>query len=176
MTVLAVAVGLLAVLTLLNLFVLLGVVRRLRTMAASAGEEVPEELPAIGAPVGEFRVTSTTGAVLTAADVSSGRSVVLLLSPSCTPCQGTASKLAKNRDELPERLFVLLNSEPGDPDLPAMLVTLDGVATIAVYDGTAGVEDAFGSSGYPTAVRIEDGIIAAASYKYADVLPDRVPA
>lgn len=175
MTLLAVAVGLLAVLTLLNLFVLLGVVRRLRTMAAADHDAQPELLPTLGAPVGAFSVTSTDGVAVTDADLASGRSVVLLLSPSCLPCQGTATSLAGRRD-LPERLFVLLRSDSDDPELVAMLATLHGVGTVATYDDAAGIEDAFGSRGFPTAMSIEDGIIVAASYKYADVLPDRVPA
>jgi hypothetical protein len=173
MATLAVVVGLLTVLTLLNLFVLLGVIRRLRTMAAATADPMPEILPTIGARVGSFALTSTDGAAVTDADLAGGQSVVLLMSPSCTPCQDTATRLAEHRDELPDRTLILLRAEPDDPDLDSMLATLAGVGTIATFDDAAGLEDVFGSRGYPTAMRIEDGVIAAASHKYAEVLPDR---
>jgi hypothetical protein len=172
----AVAVGLLAVLTLLNLFILLGVIRRLRTMAATSEQDAQPELPTVGATVGAFAVTAIDGTAVTEADLASGESMVLMMSPSCQPCKETAAKLAKDRAGLPERTFVLLRAEPDEPELDAMLTKLAGIGTIATFDGTAGVEDAFGSRGYPTAARIKDGVVVASSIKYADILPDRVPA
>ncbi|GAA1693374.1 TlpA family protein disulfide reductase [Fodinicola feengrottensis] len=176
MAAMAVAVGLLAVLTLLNLFILLGVVRRLRTMASDKENEAQPELPAVGATVGAFAVTSVDGTAVTEADLSSGESLVLMMSPSCQPCKETAAKLEKDRADLPERTFILLRAEPDEPELDTMLTKLAGIGTIAAFDGTAGVEDAFGSRGYPTAARIKDGVVVASSIKYADVLPDHVPA
>lgn len=176
MAVLAVVVALSTILTLLNLLILLGVIRRLRTMATSGQENQPELLPTLGTRVGAFTAVSTAGVAVTEADLASGSSTVLLLSPGCMPCQGTAAKLAKDRATLPQRLVVLLRAQPVGPDLDAMLETLAGVGTVATYEGDAGVEEAFGSKGFPTAMRIEDGIVVDASYKYAEVLPDRVPA
>jgi hypothetical protein len=49
------------------------------------------------------------------------------------------------------------------------------VATVASFGDGAGIEAAFGSSGYPTALRVENGVVAA-SHSYAEVLPGRVPA
>jgi hypothetical protein len=176
MAALAVAVGLLTVLTLLNLFILLGVVRRLRTMAKDQEAASQPDLPEIGAPVGAFAVTATDGTVITEADLASGESMVLMLSPSCKPCKETAAKLAEDRTGLPERTYVLLRADEDEPGLADMLTLLTGVGTIARYDGTAGVELAFGSKAYPTTARVADGIVVAASTQYAEVLPTRVPA
>lgn len=176
MTALAVAVGLLAVLTLLNLFILLGVIRRLRTMAASAAEPSAEGVPAPGTAVGAFSLTDTDGHTVTEADVATGQSLVLMLSPSCGPCKTTVDKLAAERGTLPDRTFVFLRADFEDPELPDILAKLAGVGTIIEFGGQDGIEDALSSRGYPTALLIEDGVIAAASYKYAEVLPDRVSA
>lgn len=176
MAALAVAVGLLAVLTLLNLFILLGVVRRLRTMAKDQEEAARPDLPEIGAPVGAFTVTTTTGTTVTEADLSSGESVVLMMTTGCGPCKETAARLAESRAGLPERTYILLRAEADDPALAEVLPELAGVGTIALYDATAGVEEAFDSKAYPTAMRVIDGHVAAASNKYEEVLPERVPA
>jgi hypothetical protein len=141
----------------------------------TADQEGPgPTLPAVGSTVGAFAITSTDGAAVTEADLANGESLVVMMSPSCEACKDTAAKLAKRRAELPERTFLLLRSDPNDPDLPAVLRKLAGVGTIAVFDGLAGVEDAFGSRGFPTTVRVRDGVVAAASIKYAEVLPDHV--
>ncbi|WP_163506003.1 TlpA family protein disulfide reductase [Fodinicola acaciae] len=176
MAALAVAVGLLTVLTLLNLLILLGVVRRLRTMAAEKEKESQADLPVAGATVGAFAVTAADGTAITEADLSSGEALVLMLSPTCQPCKETAASLQKDRGALPERTFILLRGEPDEPELRPMLSALAGIGTIAAFDGTAGVETALGSRSYPTAAWVKDGVIVEAAVKYADVLPDRVPA
>jgi cytochrome oxidase Cu insertion factor (SCO1/SenC/PrrC family) len=175
MTALAVAVGLLALLTLFNLFVLLGVIRRLRTIAASTGDPLADVLPAVGRAVGPFSLTSADGTTVTEADVAHGQSVVLVLSSGCSPCQATAAALAGRRTGLPARTFVFVQDD-GDPKGPAMLANLAGVGTLATFGAEAGIEAAFGVGGYPTALLVEDGAIAAASTEYADVVPDRVSA
>jgi len=177
MTLLAVAVGLLAVLTALNLLILLGVVRRLRTINASSGYNPPSEiLPPVGTRVGEFTVTAVDGTSVSQADLATGSSLVVMLSPGCTPCQDTAANLAKQRDQLPERTYVLVRTELDEPDLEAMLATLAGVGTVATFSGGDGVEQAFGGRGYPTGILVEDGAVKAASFTYTDVLPATVPA
>jgi hypothetical protein len=169
MTALAVAVGLLAVLTLLNLFILLGVIRRLRTMAAA--DVLPEVLPAPGTPVGPFAVTATDGTAVTDADVATGESLVLLLSLSCAPCQKTADKLVEGATALPARTIILLRREFEEEDPENMIERLSPVGTVVTFGGEEGVEGAFGSRGYPTALRINDGVIVSASNEYAEVLP-----
>jgi hypothetical protein len=173
MTALAVAVGLLAVLTLLNLFILLGVIRRLRTMSAT--EALPEVLPATGTPVGPFSLTATDGTAVSDTDVATGESLVLLLSLSCTPCQETANKLVEGATALPAQTIILLRREFEEEDPENMVERLSSVGTVATFSGDDGVEGAFGSRGYPTALRINDGVIVAASYEYAEVLPQTAP-
>jgi len=176
MTGLTVAVVLIAVLTLFNLFVLLGVIRRLRTMTAAENEPLPGTLPEVGRRVGPFALTSVDGGTVTEADLADGQSVVLLLSSTCLPCQGTAVQLAKNPAELPQRTYVFLRGDDNDAERDNMLETLAGVGTIATFDDVGGIGVAFGANGYPTALLVEDGVVAAASFKYAEVLPDRVSA
>ena len=177
MTLLAVAVGLLAVLTALNLFILLGVVRRLRTMPAAGGTTAPPEvLPPTGARIGAFALTTTDGTVVTEADVAIGTSLVVMLSPSCSPCQDSADKLAAQRDLLPANTLVLIRTEMDEPDLDAMLAKLAGVGKVATFSGGDGIEDAFSSRGYPAGIVVRDGIVQASSFTYTDLLPQAVPA
>ena len=176
MTLLAVAVGLLAVLTALNLFILLGVVRRLRTMPASTGATPPPDvLPPAGTRIGPFNLTAVDGRTVTEADLATGTSLVVLLSPSCSPCQDTAHKLASQRDILPASTFVLIRTELDEPDLDAMLATLEGVGTVATFHGGDGIQEAFTSRGYPAGILVRDGVVEASSFTYyTDLLPEAV--
>jgi hypothetical protein len=183
MTLLAVAVGLLAVLTALNLLILLGVVRRLRTISATGGAPATstpaEVLPPAGTRVGSFTLTAVDGTQVSEADLAEGRSLVVMLSPSCSPCRDTATKLAAQRDTLPDRTFILLRTEMDEPELDGMLAILDilaGVAKVATFTGGDDVEQAFASRGYPTGIAVENGVVTASSFTYTDVLPETVKA
>lgn len=177
MTSLAVAVGLLAVLTALNLFILLGVVRRLRTLGAAEAAPPAEVLPPVGRRVEPFTVTTLAGDTFADTDLAHGSSLVVMLSPGCSPCKDTAAKLASLRDKLPARTTVLIRTELDEPELAAMLTTLTGFGAVATFSGADGVEQAFGGRGYPTWIRVDDGVVTASSFTYyTDLLPDVVAA
>jgi len=177
MNVLAVVVALLAVVTALNLFILLGVVRRLREMSASAAAApVDDGLPEPGTAVGGFIATTPDGGTVTEADLATGRSLVVLLTPTCAPCRDTADRLVAQRDRLPANTFVLVDAEGDEPELAPFLEKLAGVRTVAVLAPGTSSHLTFGTEGFPTSLVIEDGRLSFASFRLGDALkrlPDR---
>lgn len=171
MNVLVAVIALLGGLTALNLFLLLGVIRRLREMAAGAGSPMELGLPAPGDPVGEFSEKTVDGAVITDAAVRDGRSLVLFLSPSCQPCQAAADRLVDQpAGSLPPTL-VFVHTEPGDPKFAELRGKLDGIGVIAPVSGHSSAARAFGGvAGYPTSILVEDGTVTAASMDLAEIL------
>lgn len=170
MNVLAVVVGLLAVVTALNLFILLGVIRRLREMSVPTGP--PESgLPTVGTAIGAFAASTVDGVPLTEEWLATGRSLVILLSPNCKPCQDAAVNLAAQRDRLPHDTVVLVAAGEGESGLDSLVESLRGIGTVAVCAEPAAVESAFGVDGYPSAIVVRDGLVEFASFAFTDALP-----
>ncbi|HEY0641050.1 MAG TPA: TlpA disulfide reductase family protein [Pseudonocardiaceae bacterium] len=172
MSILGVAVCLLAVLTLLNLFVLLGVVRRLR--ATSHGPaDAHAGLPDIGSAVPHFSESTVDGGTVTDGDLRDGPALLLFLSPGCEPCRETAGRLERQAEPLPVRLIAFVLGRRDEPAAEDMLRSLAGAGTAALIDERGSVTTAFGVSAYPTAVMVDAGLVAATSFDYTDLLPAR---
>lgn len=168
MTVLVVVVTVLGVLTTLNLFLLLGVVRRLRSMSTSDSAMEPG-LPSPGDRIGAFTETALDGDVITEERLGEGRTLVVFLSPNCRPCQLAATELA-SQDALPPTI-VFVHTEPDDPKFAELRGKLAHLGPIAVVSGHSAAARAFGGiAGYPASVLVADGVVVAASMDLAEVL------
>jgi hypothetical protein len=168
--ILAAAVTALAALTLLNLMLVLAVVRRLRQQAtAPAGQP---ELPAVGTRVGRFRTTSVDGLGLDELALSGARTLVAFVSPGCSPCGALADTLVSEpAGDVSWLLFVTGSDD--DEATAAMATRLAAVGQVAVVTESGPESAAFGGvSGFPTVLRIERGVIAAAGFRLSDVLPE----
>jgi thiol-disulfide isomerase/thioredoxin len=98
MTYLAVAVAGAAALTLVNLWLIVAMARRLRNHEEELGRRGYRPQPADGLPPGtkvpEFTVTTVTGTALSAEDLRGERSVIAFFSPACAPCHEQAPAFA----------------------------------------------------------------------------------
>jgi hypothetical protein len=171
MSVIAVLIGLLAVITGLNLFLLLGVIRRLREMSGTGPGYQGSDLPEVGHGIGRFSEYSVDGVAFTEERLAARRSLVLVLSPNCQPCRDTATRLAERREQLPARTFVLVEAEPGEAGLDTMVEALNGIGAMVVVSDTGTARAAFGVTGFPTAIVVEDGRVAFASFDFTEALP-----
>lgn len=161
----------LTVLTLLNLFLLLGIIRRLREITEEfhhADSGLPG-MPEPGHVVGEFRESTLRGEPVTDEQLRSGTTLVMFLSPSCEPCKAAATRLANTPRPLPHTV-VFLQAAPGEPELDSMLAALEGVDTIALIEPDGPAASALSVKAYPTALLVQDGEVTAASFDLADVL------
>ncbi len=163
-----VVVALLAAVTVLNLFLLLGVIRRLRGMATPGGDS--PALPWAGMPVDDFAEVSVDGRPVTRADLSDGESLVVLLSPSCKPCGNTVDQLVARHPSLPDHTYLFVLGDPTTAGVLRMIDRLDGVGTtVAAEPGR--IDAAFGVTGLPAAILVRDGRVVHASHELAEVLP-----
>lgn len=172
MNAILIVVGLLALLTGLNLFILLGVIRRLREISGSmAGDMEEAGLPSAGDPVGRFAVATVDGGMVGDEQLRRGRTLVVFLTPSCPPCLTAADQLAEQSDSLRLPTMVFVQAESSDPKLPQLLTTLDGVGTIALVSHNDAASIAFGGIlGFPSAILVEDGTVRAASLNLSTVV------
>ncbi|WP_067830078.1 TlpA family protein disulfide reductase [Actinomadura kijaniata] len=154
------AVVLLAVLSLFNLLLTLGVVRRLRRREG----ETDLILPA-GAAVPEFAAVTAAGETLTRDSLSGA--VVGFFSPDCGACEAQLPKFAQLAAG--HRAVAVLHG--GEAETRAHRAVLGEAAEVVVEETGGPMGKAFAVSAYPTFALVgPDGTVTASSF---DV--DRLP-
>jgi thiol-disulfide isomerase/thioredoxin len=171
----AAAVGLVGALTLLNLVLTLGVIRRLRehTALLSNRPEHPELMRPAGAQADEFAATTTDGEPVSR-DLLTGRTLVAHLSTTCAPCRerlpeflAVAAEFDGGRSQV---LAVVSRSGDGDAVAAEYVERLAPVARVVVEFGRGPVATAFGVSGFPSFAVVEDrGRIVASNVELAEL-------
>ncbi|GHA82247.1 hypothetical protein GCM10010330_40600 [Streptomyces tendae] len=168
MAYLTAVVTLFGLLSIVNLTLTIGIVRRLRTQRrettpATKGDPFQGSGLAVGEPVGRFSVRDTEGRRLTRDSLHEGM-LVAFLSPGCLPCE----ELLPGVVELGRRagpgqvLAVVVQNEDGGERPDAFVAALSPVATVAVTRLEGELSRAFSIQGMPTGVRMgPDGRIAA---------------
>ncbi|WP_412543948.1 TlpA disulfide reductase family protein [Longispora sp. K20-0274] len=167
MAVLIVAVVLVGVLCLLNLFLSLGVIRRLREHTAaleelSAGGRRPGIIMDAGGTVGPFSAVATSGATVSG-DLLGGRALVGFFSPSCEPCKEQVPLFVAYAREFDGTVLAVAAgaaTEVGD-----LVATLDGVGHVVVEADNGPVQRAFGTRGFPAMCVVDAGRVTAGGYQ-----------
>ncbi|MFC7565444.1 TlpA family protein disulfide reductase [Actinomadura namibiensis] len=159
------AVILLAVLSVFNLMLILGVVRRLRR---DDGEAVPL-LPA-GTVVPEFTVMTTAGEVVTRDSL--GGALVGFFSPGCSACEVQLPKFAARAAG--RRAVAVLHGN--EEETRAHRDALGGAAEVVIEEPDGPMGAAFAVDGYPTFVVIDPNGTVTASSHAVDRLPLPKPA
>jgi thiol-disulfide isomerase/thioredoxin len=151
------AIAVTNVLTLLNLLLLFGVIRRLREQrdTSPAGPPVPRALP-VGAQIEAFSTTDTDGRPLLRDELPHG-AVIGFFSPGCTPCEALLPKFVAYAERLSGGRQSALAVVVGTPEEAAGYVgRLSPAARVVVEDVTGGVvKGAFGVTGYPTVFQLD---------------------
>ncbi|WP_329492824.1 hypothetical protein [Kitasatospora herbaricolor] len=161
MTLLAVALAGVGALSLLNLVVAIGVVRRLREHSErlanvggpATGPSDPLVAP-VGGRVGSFRATGSGGPV-TDQDLADG-TLVAFFSPSCLPCQEKLPGFVAHAADRPGGDGRILAVVVGDAEesRPMLAALAPVVRTVhEELDGPVGT--AFGVRAFPASVRVE---------------------
>jgi hypothetical protein len=132
----------LGVLSLVNLGLTVLLARRLREQGERLARQAPPRMPRpmVGAPPGtevpEFRVTTVSGALVSAADLRGERSLIGFFMPGCAPCH----------DQVPA-FIAFARGLPGGPG-HVLAVIADGgrpVVTVPEHDADQLVEDLTGA-------------------------------
>ena len=147
------ALALVGAVAVLNLVLTLALARRLREVRAGHahdGEPVPEVLPAAGLEVGGFAH----------ADLTAGRRTVVLLTPTCPPCQTLLEDLTADERHRRDTLVLMV----GTPEETAeMAPRLAGFDTATISERLA--EREFQVKGFPAVLSVVDGVVVDASHQ-----------
>ncbi|EXG82763.1 TlpA family protein disulfide reductase [Cryptosporangium arvum] len=146
------------VLTLLNLLLLFGVIRRLREQQNNPvppGRPGPASLP-VGTPIEAFTTTDTDGRTL-ARDALPDGAVVAFFSPGCAPCEVLRPKFVAHAESRPGGRDGVVAVVVGPPSETAEYVSLLApVARVVVEEpGQGVVAAAFAVTGYPAVFQLD---------------------
>ncbi|MFI5960141.1 TlpA family protein disulfide reductase [Cryptosporangium sp. NPDC051539] len=145
------------VLTLLNLLLLFGVIRRLREQQVPppGGVPGPAALP-VGTLVEAFATTDVAGHPLRRDDLPHG-AVIAFFSPGCTPCEALLPKFIAHAERLPDgRRSAVAVVVGASADAAGYVAELSSAARVVVEDDSGGVlTRAFGVTGYPTVFQLD---------------------
>lgn len=135
--------------------------RQMRDLGTGSGPS-----PAIGYKVGDFTAELLTGGQLTRADLNGGRASVLFVMPSCEPCKALMGELTAQPEwPGPSPLYVLINGAGDDDYARALLPDLPAGSRAGLVSPDDDVSSAFGITGYPTVLEIEDGVVRASGVR-----------
>ncbi|MGW4155405.1 hypothetical protein ACWEH1_05780 [Micromonospora chersina] len=147
------ALALVGAVAVLNLVLTLALARRLREVRAGHahdGEPVPEVLPAPGLEVSGFAH----------ADLTAGRRTVVLLTPTCPPCQALLDDLTADERHRHDTLVLMV----GTPEETAeMAPRLAGFDTATISEQLA--EREFRVKGFPAVLSVVDGVVVDAGHQ-----------
>lgn len=155
MATLTAAVVALAALTLLNLVLLLGVIRRIRTQVADSAHNTALALPdnpvlKPGSPVGAFSATTTDGDAIGLADLGAGDTLVGFFSSSCKPCRTAIPRFTEYaRSFAGGRERVLAVVVTNDQDYGEYAELLSPAARVVVEPHAGSMSQAFEVAGFP---------------------------
>jgi thiol-disulfide isomerase/thioredoxin len=154
------------VLTLLNLLLLFGVIRRLREYPAqlAAGLPGPSLLPA-GTQVEAFATTDADGRPVHREELPEG-TVVGFFSPGCAPCEALLPKFVTHAAGMPGGRESAVAVVTGTPEDVSNYVTqLSPVARVVIEEPAGGVVvRAFEVSAYPAVFQLDgDGRVLASA-------------
>lgn len=181
MSYLAAGLGLLALLTLFNLILLLGVVRRLREhserLAGGAAVPVPEGpmMPA-GETVGAFATAATDGAPVSS-ELFDGETLVGFFSPSCQPCKVQLPRFVAYAKSVPggrERVLATVVIGGPDEDPEPYVNALKDVARVVVEPHGGTLYEAFDVTGFPAVGLVDaSGTVQATATRAGDLAARR---
>jgi peroxiredoxin len=155
-TVLLVAVVLLTALTLFNLVLVLGLVRRLRgyeIRLSGLAEPAPVSTVRLGEPVGDFTASTVDGRTVDRTSLR-GRTLVGFFSPDCPACHERLGDFRDAADRHNGDVLSVVVRDGGDS--APVLAALAGTSVV-VEEPEGPVAHAFGVHGFPAFLVLTDG-------------------
>lgn len=182
MTFLIALVVVIGIVTVLNLLLLFGVIRRLKDHDQAIaripfGAGAPAaSMRAPGSEVDEFTAVSTDGVPVTK-EALTGETMVGFFSVSCAPCVENAPKFAEHAAGVPggkDSVLAIVVAD-GDDDPSEMVGILGDAARVVVegYDGP--MATAFGVTAFPTYAVVASGKVTTTALDFT-TLPVPAPA
>ncbi|MGW6934577.1 TlpA family protein disulfide reductase [Lentzea sp. NPDC054927] len=166
LTLLTIAVVLLAVVVALHVLFTYGLVARVRELQEKSGPVRNTNLPQPGAVVRPFSIVDTDGIAFTEADLD-GPVQVGFFSVGCGPCRTLSDALLADPPTV--RFVSVVDGDASDPEGTARLAEkVSGLGRVAVVGTDDPVLSAFGVMAYPTLVHTHGGVVTASGIRLAD--------
>lgn len=160
MELLAAAVVVVGLLSMANLLLMVGVIRRLRKMATQSefGSPMMDGL-LVGERMPEFAAMTTAGEPVTH-ELVSGPALIAFFSPGCPPCEELLPRFIARARTSSSQAFAVVVADPGE-DVAEKVERLREVARVVVEPPMGDLQRAFKVQGYPTVYVIDaDGTVA----------------
>ncbi|TMR95483.1 TlpA family protein disulfide reductase [Nonomuraea basaltis] len=157
---LAAAVVVVGLLSVVNLLLMVGVIRRLRTLAAQPafGPPMMDGL-LIGERMPEFAAMTTAGEPVSHG-LLGGPALIGFFSPGCQPCEELLPRFIARARRFSSQAFAVVVADP-DEDVAEEIERLGDVARVVVEAPMGDLQSAFKVRGYPTVYVIDaDGTVA----------------
>jgi hypothetical protein len=168
-TLLIVSCVVVGVIGILNMVLTFGLVSRIRLLQEVVQEGVfrDPDLPQPGQAVGDFSITTAQGTSLSQRDLE-GEALVGFFTSGCKPCRSLRAELERTPPSLPFIAFV--DGDDDDPEVDEIVSSLSRFARVAIVHADDAVTRAFKPTGFPTLIRTENGLVAAAGHRLNHVL------
>ncbi|MDT7782877.1 MAG: hypothetical protein QOF58_1296 [Pseudonocardiales bacterium] len=166
LTLLTIAVVLLAVVVVVHVLFTYGLVARVRELQERSGPVRDQNLPRPGKVIPAFSVADTDGALFTEADLD-GPVQVGFFSVGCGPCRSLTDALLA--DPPVARFVSIVDGDVTDPEATARLVEkVSGLGRVVVIGTDDPVLSAFDVMAFPTLIYTHGGVVTASGIRLSD--------
>jgi hypothetical protein len=117
--------------------------------------------PAVGHRVGEFLAPARDGRELTRRDLAGQTALATFVMTGCGTCHDLTEEISTAAPGSAP-LLVFITTVPGeDEEAHRIAASAPSSAAVCFIESRGPVAQAFGISGFPTAIRLEDGVVRA---------------
>jgi hypothetical protein len=168
--ILTAVVALLAIILAIDLVVTFALIRRVSEL--HPGGSAPATLPKAGSRVARFELSPEAGDRLEFADLQASRLTVIFMMTGCAPCQELLADLSTRPLDSGQPIFAFIahHGSASDEVVGAYRSKLPPGIRTAVISPIGDVARAFAIEGFPAALRVEHGVVAASSHSLDAVL------
>ncbi|WP_163505999.1 TlpA family protein disulfide reductase [Fodinicola acaciae] len=161
-------VAVVGALSLVNLLLCIGIVRRLREhtdiLNTKLGDNGPAPMYAAGQRIGDFQATTVDGAAVSR-DALTGTTLLGAFTPGCTPCKERLPLFIEQAAQRDRDQVLAIVSGTVD-DAADYVARLSAVARVVREEDGGPVTTAFGVEGFPAFALIDtDGVVLASGTK-----------
>jgi hypothetical protein len=161
-----IVVGLIA---LVDLVLTYGLIRRVNSIQAQPHSTDQGLVPRVGHRIGDFVAKATDNREITGREFKGAETFAAFVMVGCGPCHRLVEELSQMAPpELPLVLFIA-SGQGKDEETARMAAQVPFAAAVCVIDSTGAVTEAFGVSGFPTVIRVSEGIVLATGLSLGSV-------
>jgi hypothetical protein len=177
MAILAVALGVIALIALSAFGLVLVLARRLRSVTERVNAFLPlsaGSLPLPGTPIPEFQAVASSGQLVSQREFAEGERVFAMLSTECEACYDQLRLLREVGADLQAKPIVVIAGPPSERH--SMVAELAGVAVVLEEPEFGPIAEALEISEFPAVMLIREGYVQAAEHALGPVLAALTPA